>query len=393
MFALIKKVYLTSASNLVLLLLPIIIVLCTVLFIRFIEQKEHPWLTKFFNWVPAILLAYLIPAGVTVLLQKDFSTAEIHDHSKSLFIPLAIVAVMSSLSLKQLKSIGWKPILVFLSGSFWIAVFPIGILLLFRNDAFVQDFLITKEFWKGIPPVVGSWIGGSTSQLVLKELVACSEAVFLTILVLDNILVNLWTIFMFQGIKKSNSLNRLLRIDGLTPPESILTHNNKKMSSLLTCLFLLGSVGIVHFFISTFVVKIVVLSFVGIAFSNFIRNWNFQFVLKLGSILILIVMAVLGLKLKFSLIQFDLRFMGFLVVWLLSHFIVMLGVAKLLNVNTAWVPIASMANVGGIATAPAVTAAYEKKWMPHAIILAVLSMATGTFWGMLTISLFRILVL
>jgi uncharacterized membrane protein len=393
MFALIKKVYLTSASNLVLVLLPIIIVLCTVLFIRFIEQKEHPWLTKFFNWVPAILLAYLIPAGVTVLLQKDFSTAEIHDHSKSLFIPLAIVAVMSSLSLKQLKSIGWKPILVFLSGSFWIAVFPIGILLLFRNDAFVQDFLITKEFWKGIPPVVGSWIGGSTSQLVLKELVACSEAVFLTILVLDNILVNLWTIFMFQGIKKSNSLNRLLRIDGLTPPESILTHNNKKMNSLLTCLFLLGSVGIVHFFISTFVVKIVVLSFVGIAFSNFIRNWNFQFVLKLGSILILIVMAVLGLKLKFSLIQFDLRFMGFLVVWLLSHFIVMLGVAKLLNVNTAWVPIASMANVGGIATAPAVTAAYEKKWMPHAIILAVLSMATGTFWGMLTISLFRILVL
>ena len=393
MFALIKKVYLTSASNLVLVLLPIIIVLCTVLFIRFIEQKEHPWLTKFFNWVPAILLAYLIPAGVTVLLQKDFSAAEIHDHSKSLFIPLAIVAVMSSLSLKQLKSIGWKPILVFLSGSFWIAVFPIGILLLFRNDAFVQDFLITKEFWKGIPPVVGSWIGGSTSQLVLKELVACSEAVFLTILVLDNILVNLWTIFMFQGIKKSNSLNQLLRIDGLTPPESILTHNNKKMSSLLTCLFLLGSVGIVHFFISSFVVKIVVLSFVGIAFSNFIRNWNFQFVLKLGSILILIVMAVLGLKLKFSLIQFDLRFMGFLVVWLLSHFIVMLGVAKLLNVNTAWVPIASMSNVGGIATAPAVTAAYEKKWMPHAIILAVLSMATGTFWGMLTISLFRILVL
>ena len=376
-----------------LVLLPIIIVLCTVLLIRFIEQKEYPWLTKFFNWVPAILLAYLIPAGVTALLQKDFSTAEIHDLSKSIFIPLAIVAVMSSLSLKQLKSIGWKPLLVFLLGSFWIAVFPIGILLIFRNDAFVQDFLITKEFWKGIPPVVGSWIGGSTSQLVLKELVACSEAVFLTILVLDNILVNLWTIFMFQGIKKSNSLNRLLRIDGLTPPESILTHNNKKMNPLLTSFFLPGSVGIVHFFISSFVVKIVVLSFVGIALSNLIRNWNFQFVLKLGSILILIVMAVLGLKLKFSLIQFDSRFMGFLVVWLLSHFIVMLGVAKLLNVNTAWVPIASMANVGGIATGPAVTAAYEKKWMPHAIILAVLSMATGTFWGMLTISLFRILVL
>ena len=375
-------------------LLPIIIVLCAVLFIRFIEQKEHPWLKIFFNWVPAILLAYLIPAGVSALLQRDFSGADIHDLSKTLFIPLAIVAVMSSLSLTQLKSIGWKPILVFLSGSFWIAVFPVGLLLIFRNSDFVQGFLISQEFWKGIPPVVGSWIGGSTSQLVLKELAACSEAVFLTILVLDNILVNLWTIFMFQSIKKSSSLNRLLRIDGLSPPETIHSADNKnKMNSLLASIVLLGSVGLAHFFIPSFVAKIVLLSFVGIALSNLIKNWNFQFVLKLGGILILIVMAVLGLKLKFSLIQFDARFMGFLVVWLLSHFVVMLGVAKLLNVNTAWVPIASMANVGGIATAPAVTAAYEKKWMPHAIILAVLSMATGTFWGMLTISLIRFLVL
>lgn len=374
-------------------ILPIIIVLCTVLFIRFIEQKEHPWLTIFFNWIPSILLAYLIPAGISAGIQKDFSGADIHNLSKALFIPLAIVAVMSSLSLTQLKSIGWKPILVFLSGSFWIAVFPIGLLLLFRNSAFVQDFLITQEFWKGIPPVVGSWIGGSTSQLVLKELVACSEAVFLTILVLDNILVNIWTIFMFQSIKKSNSLNRLLCIDGLSPPDSIQAENENKINPLLASIILLGSVGMTHFFIASFVVKIVVLSFVGIALSNLIKNWNFQFVLKLGGILILIVMAVLGLKLKFSLIQFDAIFMGFLVVWLLSHFVVMLGVAKLLNVNSAWVPIASMANVGGIATAPAVTAAYEKKWMPHAIILAVLSMATGTFWGLLTISLFRILVL
>jgi len=58
----------------------------------------------------------------------------------------------------------------------------------------------------------------------------------------------------------------------------------------------------------------------------------------------------------------------------------------------AWVPIASMANVGGIATAPAVTAAYEKKWMPHAVLLAILSMVTGTAWGLVAIYLIRIIV-
>ena len=96
---------------------------------------------------------------------------------------------------------------------------------------------------------------------------------------------------------------------------------------------------------------------------------------------------------NFELIQFDLAFVGFLIIWLGSHLVIMLVAAKLLNVHAAWVTIASMANVGGIATAPAVTAAYEKKWMPHAIILAVLSMATGTFWGMVTITLLQFFVL
>ena len=138
--------------------------------------------------------------------------------------------------------------------------------------------------------------------------------------------------------------------------------------------------------------KIIILSFLGLILSNFVPKWNYSFVLKLGSILILIVMAILGLKLSFNTFSIEIDLLSFLIIWLLSHFLFMLLIAKLLNANIAWVPIASMANVGGIATAPAVTAAYEKKWMPHAIILAILSMATGTFWGMLTIYLLQELI-
>jgi uncharacterized membrane protein len=294
---------------------------------------------------------------------------------------------MSSLSLEQLKAIGWKPILVFVAGSFWIAVFPVFLSGLLLDS----QLLVEQEFWKGIPPIVGSWIGGSTSQLVLKELVDCPESVFLTILVLDNILVNIWTILMFQGIKKSNLFNRQLGITNQTMPTALVEKEGQKLSFGWVILLLLTSVLLTNYLVESFVAKIILLSLIGLLFSNLIPNWNFKFVLKLGGILILVVMAVLGLKLNFDLLQFDWSFLGFLIIWLISHFLLMLLVAKLLNVNTAWVPIASMANVGGIATAPAVTAAYEPKWMPHAIILAILSMATGTFWGMLTIYLFKTL--
>ncbi|MGA1545510.1 MAG: DUF819 family protein [Flavobacteriaceae bacterium] len=366
-----------------------IITLSTVLLIVFFERLQHPWIKKLFNWIPSILLAYLIPALVSYLFNRDFSEDPLHDWSKTLIIPLAVLSVMSSLSLTQLRAVGWKPIVVFLSGSFWIALFPVCILFFFQDSSLVKDLFIGQEVWKAIPPVVGSWIGGSTSQLVLKEVVACSEALFLTVLILDNILVNIWTIGMFQSIKKSDALNKLLKIDALSPPENFYFSSGKKIHPLLSLLLLLGVVFCVHIALDSFVGKIVVLSLVGLGLGFFIKTWNGRFVLKIGSILILIVMAILGLKLKFSLIRFDPAFFTFLVFWLASHFIFMLFIAKLLRVNTAWVPIASMANVGGIATAPAVTAAYKKEWMPHAIILAVLSMATGTFWGLLTIHLIR----
>ena len=371
----------------------VLITIFTVLLVLFLERLNSTWIKKIFNWLPSILLAYLIPAVCSYILNRNFSEVTIHQWSKDLFIPLAIVAVMSSLSVSQLKKVGWKPIAVFLSGSLWIAIFPVGFLLFFQNTDFVSESLLGLERWKGIPPIVGSWIGGSTSQLVLKELVACPEALFLTILVLDNILVNLWTIGMFQTIKKSDTVNRLLGIQSYEPPSEVNTNQNKSQSPLLSISILLGSVFLAHISLPSFVGKVVALSLLGLGFGFFIKSWNSQFTLQLGSILILLVMAVLGLKLQFDLIQFDIVFMGFLVVWLSSHFLVMLGAAKLLNVHAAWVPIASMANVGGIATAPAVTAAYEKKWMPHAIILAVLSMATGTFWGMVTVGLIQFLLL
>ncbi|SMP03073.1 Uncharacterized membrane protein [Muriicola jejuensis] len=366
-------------------IVPWLITLFTVVAVFFLDRWENRHIRSLFDWVPAILLAYLIPAIISHLAAVDYSQAGIHDFSRDYFIPLAIVAVMSSLSLGQLRSIGWKPILLFVSGSFFIALFPVLPLLVLAESDLVTDTLVNQGYWKGIPPIVGGWIGGSTSQLVLKELVECPEAIFLSVLVMDNILVNIWTILMFQSIKGSNALNRFFRITDTAIPESLRMNRMKTIRPWLTLAVLLGTVVLVNLILDSFIGKVILLSVIGLAISNLWPRWNFNFALRSGSVLILIVMAVLGLKLQFATLGFNTAFLGFMAVWLVGHFLFMTIVAKLLNVHMAWVPIASMANVGGIATAPAVTAAYEKKWMPHAVVLAILSMATGTFWGMLTI--------
>ncbi|MGB5403153.1 MAG: DUF819 family protein, partial [Robiginitalea sp.] len=106
---------------------------------------------------------------------------------------------------------------------------------------------------------------------------------------------------------------------------------------------------------------------------------------------IVLIMAILGLKLDFANLSLPISLVLLVLIWLILHFGFMLLTARLLKTNIAWVAIGSMANLGGISTAPAVTAAYKKELMPHAIILAILSMVTGTGWGMLTIYLFGLL--
>ncbi|RDY58028.1 DUF819 family protein [Flagellimonas nanhaiensis] len=357
----------------------------TILFVIYLNRLENRYIKSILDWFPAILFAYVIPAVVNKTFGFDFSGHAIHDFSKNYLIPLAIVAVMASLSIAQLKAMGWRPIALFVSGSVWIAIFPVVFIWLKGESFLVTEVLGNQEYWKGVPPIVGGWIGGSTSQLVLKELVECPEGIFLNILVIDNIMVNIWTILMFQGIKRTDLVNKKLGISDDKKPRSIDMTMGKQIKPIWVVAILLICVLIINAITDNLVYKIILLSIIGMGLGNYLKNWPFQFILKLGGVLIVAVMAVLGLKLKFDLIQISSALVWFLVVWLIGHFLFMLLISKILNVNSVWVPIASMANVGGIATAPAVTAAYEKKWMPHAILLAVLSMATGTFWGMITI--------
>lgn len=375
------------------LLTSLFIVLITVAAVFWLDRQDHPWIKTLLEWLPAILFAYVIPASITHLFGLDLASGPLHQWSKGFILPLAILLVMSALSFRQLKIIGLRPIVLFVFGSFVIAVLaPLLVLVsgLFSNQW--TDLILTEQYWKGLVPIVGSWIGGSTSQLVLKEAIDCPEGLFLAILVLDNVLVNIWTILMFQMIKRSDQLNDFFgikdKIPDFVPDEVVLGASNKK-SILLTSTIALLVIVLTTVLLEDFIWKIVLLSVIGLLLGNFVRSWNHSLVLKAGGILIVLIMAILGLKLDFSGFSLPLSLIGLVVVWLLLHYVFMMLAARWLKLHMAWVPIASMANLGGISTAPAVTAAYNDEWMPHAIVLAILSMVSGTAWGTLTILLFK----
>lgn len=236
-----------------------VISLFTIVVVYFLDQSKNKALAAVFDWIPAVLLAYVIPALISYFFSVDYSADAIHGFSKTWVIPMAIVAVMSSLSFAQLKAIGFKPIVLFVIGSAIIALFPVVFAWGFLDSDLVQNQWIKANYWKGIPPIVGSWIGGSTSQLVLKELAKTSESLFLQVLVIDTVLVNIWTIFMFQIIKKSHKLNTFFNISDRTIPIPIAAESQKKLPWYWVLALLILGVFLVEIFLTIFVVKVIAL--------------------------------------------------------------------------------------------------------------------------------------
>lgn len=370
----------------------IVITIITVLIVFTLEKNESKFIKKILKWVPAILFAYIIPAIISSLLELDLKDVIIHNWSKKIIIPIAIISIMASLSIKSLYIVGVKPLIHFLFGSFSIAVIPILMIFFMGNESFLNSLIIDQEFWKGIIPMVGSWIGGSTSMVVLKEYVSTPELLFLSILVLDNIIINFWTLFMFQFIKQSKKINRLLNLP--ETKEIVFTKKSDKISSFTTTISVILTVTFLSIVVNlSFISTIIILSFIGLSLGNSLKSWDHNLCLKIGTISIICVMAILGLKLDFSTFELPFEFIIFIIVWLLTQFVISIITAYFLKISIVWVPISNMANVGGISTAPAVTAAYKKELMPHAIVLAILSMVTGTFWGIFSVWIFNLLIL
>jgi len=137
----------------------------------------------------------------------------------------------------------------------------------------------------------------------------------------------------------------------------------------------------------SFLFKIILFSLLGILTANLFSFWDHKTLQKLSKSLIVTVMSILGLKLNLNYLEFNPWLITFLSTWMVLQFGLSFLLALRMNISMVWVPLASMANVGGVSTAPAVASAYDKRLMPHAIVLAIVSMVTGTFWGLITLQL------
>ena len=358
---------------------------------------------KFFQFAPPIVLIYLgLMVLCTIRLWDLEATAEAYSSLKNPLLYAMLFLMLLRCDLKKIIKLGPKMLIGFFS-----ATVSIGL-------GFVIAFAIMKNFvgedaWMGLGALCGSWMGGSGNMLAIQAALNVSESQMVNPLVMDSICATVYVMFLLWAIGFSKVFNKWTKADTKTIDEVGRTlaeeaKANTKPILWQNLVILMGSALLVSavsqplgvlinqylpfFDKATWTVLIVTVLGVLLALTPFGKIKGTE---ELSNGLLYIVVALIASRA-------DLASAAGAPVWLLTGFIilvfhvgVMILLAKLLKLDIFTCAVASLANIGGTATAPVLAGTYSSALVPVGIIMALLGYVIGTGGGLIVAHLMSML--
>jgi len=303
---------------------------------------------KFFKFAPPIVLLYL---GMMLLCTMKMwnleDTAATYKAVKNPLLYAMLFLMLLRCDLKKIIKLGPKMLIGFFAASLSICTGFIVSYAIFHK-------MLGPNSWKALGALCGSWLGGSGNMLAVQAVLDVSEESMAYSLVIDSVCAVMYVMFLLWVINFSKEFNAWTKADVRLINEvgASLEEEAKANTKPLTWKSMLLLVG-VSFFISA------ISKDVGSMVANALP------VFDSATWTVLLVPVWLAA--------------GFLI--LLIHVAVMVILAKVIKMDIFTCAVASLANVGGTATAPVLAGAYSSALVPVGILMALLGNIIGTPGG------------
>ena len=415
------------------------ILMLTLGFVFYTSSSENSAWKKFYKYIPALLMAYMLPGVFTTLgiIAPEWQTVneagEITKHQSQIYyiasrflLPAALVLMTLSVDLKAVFNLGPKALIMFLTGTAGIIIGgPIAILLVSIVSPETVGGVGPDAVWRGFATLAGSWIGGGANQAAMLEIYHYNPQKYGGMVIVDIVVANIWMAILLLGIGKQEKIDKWLKadtsaIETLKEKVSAYAKANDRNPSLTDFMVILSIaftvVGFSHFaanIISTFLTEniaavndktsawssfgsqffwmISVATLVGIILSfTKLKKYEGAGASKIGSVFIYILVASIGMKMDLTKIFDNPGLIVVGIIWMIIHVILLVIVAKIIRAPYFFLAIGSKANVGGAASAPVVAAAFHPSLATVGVLLAVFGYVIGTYAAMLTAELMRI---
>lgn len=358
---------------------------------------------KFFNFAPPIVLIYLgLMVLCTLKLWDLEATAEAYTTLKNPLLYAMLFIMLLRCDLKKIIKLGPKMLIGFFAASISIGL------------GFIISFLVFKghlgpDAWKALGALCGSWMGGGGNMLAIQAVLDVSEDTMAYALVMDSLCGMIYVMFLLWAIGFAHKFNAWTKADSSAIDEvgALLEEEAKANTKPLVwhnIIILIGSGlfvsavcqqlgtmigGVLPFFDkTTWTVLLVTAIGLILAVTPFGKIKGTE---EISNTLLYIVVALIASRA-------DLSSMGNAHIWLgvgflilAIHVFIMVVFAKLLKIDLFTCAVASLANIGGTATAPVLAGTYSSALVPVGIVMALLGYVIGTGGGLIVANIMGML--
>ncbi len=350
-------------------------------------KTEH----KFFDYIPVVVLIYatsMLLASLGIFEQNKEIT-HIYKLTKTNLLPAMLFLMLLEVDFKHFFKLG-KSLLI----AYALAVFSIAIA--FILVAYIFDF--NKEMSAAFGALAGSWMGGTANMIAVGSALHVNEEAFAYALVVDSVNYTLWVMLLlflvpFAKIfnKFTKSEEKLAYLDKIGCACSMGAKRYWLLIVLALGASLLSQLLATKFVLLNTTTSIVLFStLLGIA-GSFTKLRAINGSNEVATTMLYILIALIGSRAvieSFSGLGVYVL-VGFII--LLIHACIMLVGAKIFKLDLFSISVASLANIGGVASAPILAATYNKALVSIGVLMAIMGYLIGTFGGLLVGNILLIL--
>lgn len=369
-------------------------------------SSKQPLLKKFYSFVPALLLCYMIPGLYNTFGLIDGGASKLYNPVASrVLLPAALILLTLSIDLRAILRLGPKLLVMYLGASITVMIGAVVAFLLFQA---VHPETVAGDTWGGMAALAGSWIGGGANMLAMKEVFQVDETTFGQFVVVDVSVGYVWMAVLIFLASRAGAIDARSGADTRAIEDLKLRLTEYKQAHAripsLTDLMLIvgiafGGVGLAHAiaapasawfganvpwarFVSLhepFVWVVMISTLTGLALSfTRARALDGAGASTVGQLLLYFLIATIGMQMDILALLDKPWLFALGVVWILVHIVLLWGLGRLLNVPFFYFAIGSQSNIGGPASAPVVASAFHPALAPVGALLGALGYATGT---------------
>jgi len=354
------------------------------------KKSQH----RLFEYLPAIVIIYFVVmlASTFGLWHKTESVTATYKSVKSNLLPAMIFLMLLLADMREIFKLGTKMLLTFLLASTSIALGFVGMFALFHSS-------FGAESWKPFAALSGSWMGGTANMVAIQGVLSLPDSAMGYTLLIDSIDYAIWVMILLALVPFAKKFNAWSNADTSVIDEVgnrlAIKEENKKPISFDSLFLLLASALLVSALSqyaaeflptsdflthTTWVVILATLAGILFAMTPLARISGSS---ELANIMLYLIVALIASRANFTeLTQAPLYiFAGFVII--LIHVIIMVIFAKLFKLDLFSLGVASLANIGGVASAPILASAYSKALIPIGVLMAMMGYILGTFGGLM----------